>query len=480
MKKKPDPKHLEAYDATQTSPHRKAPPRKIVAADNLLDKQKRDRGAALVDENITNSAFLAWVIRKHLDYVSRFEINFRSGNEDLDREVQSILQWHRRKSNFDVGRRHSRDDWMRLFETTKVVRGDAAGIMVEGGYMQGLDTSRISLPDDWSKFSDNDKIKKVTKHGLILDQSTGAVLEYCICTRNDSGRLVFDHFEPAENIVYDGYFTGFDQTRAPSPLLAAMNDVIDMDDIRTYTKINVKLQNLFGIAIFRDSADPFGGQVEDDDEDSTVLSDTTISPEQINILDLDAADKVEPFSLNNPGGNTMEFLNRLAQIVMLSLDIPLTSLDGSKASFSARIADRAEYEESAEAKREKNADVLREIYAWRLGILYATNQQFRAVVDRAGYDVGMIVRRLDILAAGTPWMDKLNEVKGDILAVSLGLESIPRLARKRGTDAYQIGAEQAEYLKLAEVQGLPIFYAAGGQESVQNILGESDNGQNNQ
>ena len=92
---------------------------------------------------------------------------------------------------------------------------------------------------------------------------------------------------------------------------------------------------------------------------------------------------------------------------------------------------------------------------------------------------GQIVNKIDIIPAGTPWLDKLNEVKGDILSVALGLESIPRLARKRGVDVYQVGAEQAEYLQWAEQNGLPVFYASGGQDAVQNILnedtGEDDN-----
>jgi capsid protein len=163
---------------------------------------------------------------------------------------------------------------------------------------------------------------------------------------------------------------------------------------------------------------------------------------------------------------------------MLALDIPFTALDSSRASFSARIADRAEYEESCEAKRERNADILREIYEWRFDQWFAEDTELQKLAIAAGYTAERIVNELDFMPAGTPWMDKLTEVKADILSVSLGIESIPRIARRMGLDAYKIGKEQADYLAWAKENGLPIFYANGGQEAVQSILTEPTNNNN--
>ncbi len=468
---------LESYEGTQSSPHRRSPAITIKTQDLMLDKRKRKVGTATIREQLTNSELLAWIVRKHLDYVSRFEINFRSGDKDLDLEVKSLLDWHGRRENFDIARRHNRNQWMWIFEMTKVVNGDASGIKLRSGQLQGLDSSQIAKPDDWGNNKDRKKQDKISDHGLILGKY-GETQEFCVCVRNKSGRLIFDHFEKAVNMVYDGYFTGFNQTRGHSPLLASINNVVDLSDIVLYTKINLKLKNIFGMAVFRDTADPLGNSnqyTEETDEDTGETTTTSIAPNQISILDLDQSDKIESFETNSPGANSMDFMDKLTRAVMLALDIPYTSFDSSKASFSARIGDRSEYEKSAELKRDKNAQVLREIYAWRIGDWYNNNEQFRAIADKAGFDAGMIIRRLDIIPTGTTWMDKLNEVKGDILAVSLGLENIPRLARKRGVDAYEIMQEQAEYLKAAKEAEVPIFYATGGQEAVQNILTEPTN-----
>ena len=469
-------KAFAAYDATASSPHRSSPATTIKGGDVLLNKNKRKIGAATVQEQMTNSALLAWAVRKHVDYVSRFEINFRSGNPELDKEVKSLLGWHGRRANFDLGKRHSRNQWMRIFELNKIMNGDAVGIKVKGGKLQGIDSTQISKPQDWNKNSDTNKQKKVSDFGLILGK-LGEVLEYCVCTRNKNNRLIFDHFEKAENILFDGIFTGFNQTRGHSPLLAAMNDCIDLSDIVLYSKIKLKLANIFGLAVFRDTADSLGNPSFDDDGEPEAVSE--ISPEQINILDLNQNDKIEKFETNSPGANSIEFMGKLTQIVMLSLDIPYTSFDSSKASFSARIGDRAEYEESAEFKRDKNIQILLEIYAWRITDWYNTNKQFKTVADKAGFDAGRIIRGLDIIPNGTPWLDKLNGVKGDILSVAGGFESIPRLAKKHGVDAYEILHEQAEFLKKAKEMGVPIFYANGGQEAVQNILNENSEADNN-
>ena len=474
-----DAKAFEAYNATASSPHRAAPANKIVTGDNLLPPKKRKIGTATAKEAETNSALLAWMIRKHLDYVSRFSLNFRSGDEALDREMQGLLDWHGRRMNFDIARRHGRDQFLRLFETNKVFSGDAAALMLAGGKMQGLESDQIGMPDDWGKpMPPKQKRDRVSPHGLVLGEY-GEVLEYCICFRNGHGRLVFDHFERAENVVFDGYFTSFSQTRAPSPILAAINDVIDLTEIQLMTKINLKLKNLFGIAIFRDLGDPLGGASSDEEGEESPATSQELSAEQVNILDLDQNDKVQSVETNSPGANSIEFMDKLARIAMLALDIPYTSLDSSRASFSARIGDRAEYEESAAGKRTKNADVLREIYAWRISDWYNTLPEFRAVADAAGYNAGRLIRELDIIPSGTPWLDKLNEVKGDMLSVALGLESIPRLARKRGLDAYKIGKEQSDYLAWAGAHDLPIFYAAGGQQSIQQIL-DSDSTNNDE
>ena len=475
-------KMFGAYAATETSPHRRSPTRILKTTDDLLNRERRKKGNATLREEESNCSLLGWIVRKHLDYVSRFEINYRSGNANLDGEVKGLLDWHSRKRNFDYRSRLSRNQWMAIFERNKAMFGDAFGIMLASGRLQGVDSPQIGKPQYFE--TENSltprEQDRINQHGLVV--SDGGIIEaYCVCYRDKHGKLIFDHLEEPGNVLHDGYWTEFNQLRAPSPLLPALADVIDLSDIKLLAKVNLKLKNVFGMAILRGDSGELGMAGGQEDESTGEITGASLVPGQVNILDLDQADKVQMLESNTPGQNSMEFMKSLTQAVMLALDIPFTSYDSSRASFSARIGDRAEYEESAEGKREKNAAILREIYAWRISDWYNSNDQFRQAADAAGKLPGQIVAGLDIIPAGTPWLDKLNEVKGDILSVALGLESIPRLARKRGLDAYSVGKEQAEYLEWAKANGLPVFYASGGQEAVQNMLdeetqqGEEDN-----
>jgi capsid protein len=154
--------------------------------------------------------------------------------------------------------------------------------------------------------------------------------------------------------------------------------------------------------------------------------------------------------------------------VLLSLDIPFTFYDSLTASFSARIADRNEYEESCESKREKNADVLSDVYDWLFPV-WATADLFGfgAALRSAGVSVEEITAGLKWVPAGRPWLDRSNEMSGHILSLAAGVTSTPRICAAYGDDAYEIAEEQKAYLEKA---GIPLLYAQGGQFSVQSIM----------
>ena len=75
--------------------------------------------------------------------------------------------------------------------------------------------------------------------------------------------------------------------------------------------------------------------------------------------------------------------------------------------------------------------------------------------------------------AGRPWLDRSNEMSGHILALAAGVTSTPRICSAYGDDAYEIAAEQREYLDKA---GIPLLYAQGGQVPVNDLLEQAREG----
>jgi capsid protein len=154
---------------------------------------------------------------------------------------------------------------------------------------------------------------------------------------------------------------------------------------------------------------------------------------------------------------------------LLSLDIPFTFYDSLTASFSARIADRNEYEESCEWKREKNISVLDDIYGgWLLPIWAKADLfGFGKALQTANISVEEVAASLRWVPAGRPWLDRAGEMSGHILALAAGTTSIPRICSSYGDDAYEIAAEQKDFLEKC---GIPILYAQGGQVPVNDLL----------
>ena len=165
----------------------------------------------------------------------------------------------------------------------------------------------------------------------------------------------------------------------------------------------------------------------------------------------------------------MPFTRELIRSVLLALDIPFTFYDSLTASFSARIADRNEYEESCEWKREKNADVLSEVYGDWLFPMWrdANTMNFGKLLKLAKIEVEEVSAELAWMPAGRAWLDRSGEMSGHILAIASGIESIPEVCSMYGKDAYKVSQEQADYLKRA---GQPLLYANGGQVAVQQIM----------
>jgi hypothetical protein len=65
-------------------------------------------------------------------------------------------------------------------------------------------------------------------------------------------------------------------------------------------------------------------------------------------------------------------------------------------------------------------------------------------------------------------------MSGHILALAAGVTSTPRICSAYGDDAYEIAAEQKEFLAKC---GVPLLYAQGGQVPVNDLLKQARDGQ---
>jgi capsid protein len=307
------------------------------------------------------------------------------------------------------------------------------------------------------------------------------VKQYAICNRGTNGdKVLFDHMEDAINVIFDAYWTRFgSQFRGVSPLTTAINRVQDLDEAFEYNLVKAKMCALFGVAIMRaaEGGGELGGGAGVPSEggetsEPPTAEEMALNPKSINMLDLNEGDKVDTIESGTPTSEFVEGSHLFIQIAMLALDVPVTAFDSRRSSFSARIADLNEYEVSSESKRTKNRYVRTEYSDWVLATIWndpASEWKLKEVATAAGMSLVEVQTALEWIPAGSPWLDKFKQVKGDELAIELRVDNAQDAAKRRGTDAFRnvdkqlqlekYETDQRASLELPErVQGDPTKY----------------------
>jgi capsid protein len=474
-----------SYRTLESTTSRRSPQTRTSHELVHLGRDKRERMSATVRDDRRSFTILAWMIRRHLDNVARFTPLVSTGAQAVDDAVSKLLRWHGTRLRFDSTGRHGRNEFMRMFEACKVIAGDAGALKVQGGKLQGIEGDRLAIPSGGAEFTAKDGTV-FTEEGLALNDD-GTRKAWCLCKRSGSkgSQLEYERTLPAADLIFDGYWPErFDANRGVSPLVTALNDVVDVRESWEWIVLKIKQSGLFGLAFTRTGSDPMQPELSEESEAadapttqtesySTQLARAVQAKGLIN-LDMDPGDEAKEIESKTPYPAAVEFTRELVRAILLAVDIPFSFYDSNASTFSSRIADRNEYEESCEWKREKNTNVLGEVYDWLLPI-WATADMFGfgKALKAANMSVEEVSAAIRWMPAGKPWMDRAAEMTGHALALACGVTSIPRICAQYGEDAYAIAAEQQKFIDEC---GIPLLYAQGGQIAVQDMLKGQLNG----
>ena len=495
------------YDAIKSTGRRRAPQSGMIRAEHVvLPESKRLKLLATVQDQVRNASTAAWMVRRHLDYVSRFKMQFRTGNEQLDRLVNRIFHWHAQPVNFDIAGRFGREEAFRMFEGEKVTGGDAALLLLNDGHIQAIESDLIAYPKQGKYNRDRkahdpvdkdvaDRVDKAT--GLVMDEDRpGRIAEFCICNRGRDGRTVaFDHLEPSENVLFDGYWTRFSsQVRGVSPLSTSVNAIQDVYEGVDFNLAKAKVHALFGIALMRDYGGPtsdneevagWGGAsgirtgADENAEDAPETDGGTkqiatslqeLKANEMMMVDMDLKGRIDTIESKTPSSEFREFQELVLRLAFLALDIPYTAFDSRSASFAGMIADQNLYEVSCKWKREKNLWARQRYSNWLLARAWndpADEWGLVEVAQRSGiFSLRDLQEQVEWIASGFPWLQKLNEVQGDIKAISIGLDNPIDACKRRGTDYFKNIDKTAEAYAYAQERGVPLMIGEPGQTSV--------------
>ena len=466
------PVTMLGYHAAQDKGRRASPQAVVKNEDAQLNATTKSRLDMTAQDLARNFELAAWALRLHVAYVSRLMPHVNTGNKRVDDLLTYLIARDSKRAAFDVAERHDRDRAMNLFEIANVFYGDAAFIKLASGQVQGIPGSRIGKPGLGAEADSSSRNEwgKVRENGLLLDDKTGRMVKAAICRWGRNGvALEFDHMEPAENLIFNGYFTDFDQSRGRSPLASAINRCTDMMEALEYTMLKIKLHSLLGLAFGTDAAQaPLGPTLGGDEGTTTERPPYKVEISRgLMVFNLRPGDTVNPIESKVPSAEFVDYTGLSIRLALLAFDIPMTFLDSGKSSFSARIADSNQYEFLCVDKRAKNAAVLGEWTAWKATTSWSDYAPFRAALKSAGMEPEKAANGVEWVGTETPWVDKLSQLKGDQLAIGMGMDSIPQACRRRGRDWRRNIDENAEVLKHSIKKGWPLMVAQPGQASAQ-------------
>lgn len=453
---------VPGYDGIQGGKKRRAPKSRTKHEDRILKSNERRKSTATLRDLHRNFAVVAWACRKHLDYVSQFDFQSRTGDEDFDAMVETRMREWFRPQNCDVTGRHPFPRLLRMLELRRVVDNDVAAVMLREGRLQTIEGDRIDNPS----VSDIDGLKWYNGVGV---NRVGRPIRYGIHKRMDTGGQTFERTIRAQNLILHGFFDRFDQYRGISPLNAAINSFQDVYEGVDLALAKMKVEQLFALVFTREAEEAAGtltGEDTDGDgENDSYSVDFGKGPIQ---LDLDPGDAADFLKSDNPGANTQEFLQAVISIAIKALDLPFNFYDESHTNFFGSRAAWLLYDRSCTSKREDLQELLRRITVWKYRQWIADG----SLVPPRGATVNDIA--FEWVPRGMPWWDPAKEITGNIMAIKGALDNPQRICKSTGTDFYDNVDQISKAKAYAEERGVNLEYVMALTEGEDDATDDGD------
>ena len=223
-----------SYDAVQEKNKRQAPTGLLRAEDAELRPMDRRKMLSATRTIQRNFSLAAWMVRRHLDYVSTFNFQPRCDSAEHNDQLARLMRWWNLPANSDITGRFSLSKAIRLAEMRRTIDGDVFPLKLANGRIQWIEGDRVRTPLGGVPPL-NGKNIDLTRliHGVLINEA-GRPLLYSITKRAPCSDLagglsafIFERFVDARNMYLFGYHDRFDQVRGISPLAAAVNTLRD-------------------------------------------------------------------------------------------------------------------------------------------------------------------------------------------------------------------------------------------------------------
>jgi capsid protein len=429
------------YDAIASTGKRKAASSVLKHEDEQLKQRDRKNLIGTGRDLARNYSIVSWAVRKHLDYVTQFDFQMKTENDELNEQVEQLMREWQRPDNCDIAGRHPFPRMLRLLESRRIIDGDSFLLKRSQGSLQAIEGDLIRDPDDHAASQQN------WFNGVLVNTS-GRALAYGLHKRTGQGQFKFSRRLKARNVIHHACFERFDQVRGISPLAAAFNTFRDCYEGIDFNLALMKAQSLFAMIVTSSAEDGLGAATNTGSGYDVDFGKGPIK------LEMEPGEDAKFLKSDNPGGDTQNFLNLVLGMALKSLDLPFNFYDESHTNFFGSRAAWLLYDRSCHAKRADVLETLRRITVWRMQ-LWIQDGLLRL-------PPGMTINDMSFLwiNKGMPWWDPAKEINGDLLAISAGLDNPYRICAERGRGDYEDNIKMiAKASAFAEEQEVAVSFA---------------------
>jgi capsid protein len=438
----------------------------IYHEDLVATKQKRKILSGNSRDLVRNFNIVRWAVNKHLDYVTQFSFQAKTGDNAFDAALEGWMVRRSSRFRFDAAKRHNLARALRISEACRTVDGDVGWMKILrgplSGTVQGVESDLIQNPPN----SKGDWL-----NGVRLSRA-GAAEKYGLFARDGRG-YKFAREVPSDDLYLHGWFEDrFDQVRGISPVTSSLNSFRDVYEGMDFALAKLKVAQLFGLKIKRNATGAAWGTeeaTEDADADGTNDSSYEVNlnrgPFQ---LDLEPGDDADFMESGTPATETVNYLKLMIQVALRSLDIPYSFLDESFTNFYGSRGGLIQYQKSCKRKLCDNQELLNWWTAWAIGLAVFTGE----LELPPGLIFGDI--EWEWVPDGIPWWNPSQEARGEAMAVAMGASSPQRVCRERNTDFFQNIDEIAVAMEYAKSKGVPLTFADSSAFAPEITVGSSD------
>jgi capsid protein len=458
------------YDAVKFDNKRRPATGRLLWEERELMENQRRLLVSDTRDLQRNFTIAAWAIRKHLDFVASFNFNCRTPDKGLNVEIEALVEEWSRKENFDACARHDRQRFIRLLEARRYVDGDIGVLKIIDGTVQAIEGDRIRNPFGAMDLVPDPGLLGVNLKGLIegaILDDRGRTTGYVVNKRTLYGGFIPERVVSSADLLLHGCFDRFDQVRGVSPIAAGLNQFKDVYENFDFALAKMKIAQLFGMVLTRDSDDA-PAPTYPEFTDPSVTDDSSQNPAktaaetnkaryEINfgrgpvILDMDPGDDAKFLENKTPSTEFKEFTQTIIQVALKALDIPFSFYDEAYTNFFGSRSALMLYLKSAEFKQHEVREVLRHLTVWKLILWIASG---RLILPR-GMSVADI--KFHWIPSGVPWWNPQQEITAELSAIAGTLQDFDEIRREHFGDSwYDVIDRQAEQRAYAKSKGVPI------------------------